>query len=213
MIIKVCGLKDPQNLLDITVLKIDMVGYNFFPPSARYVDHTLPAIPENIEKVGVFVNATLDEIRHKTELYKLDFAQLHGDESLSFVKAVTSFIPVIKVFRIHDHFNPAILNDFNFCDYFLFDTSTEHYGGSGKKFNWEIVKNWEIERPFFLSGGIGPDDIDLITRTALCHHNFVGIDINSKFEISPGFKDSDLINDFVTKVRTFWSDTVINLHH
>ncbi|MBK9257131.1 MAG: DUF559 domain-containing protein [Saprospiraceae bacterium] len=195
MIIKVCGLKDVQNLTDISQLNIDMVGYNFYKPSARYLDHVLPDIPANIKKVGVFVNASLDAIKLKTALHKLDYAQLHGDESLSFCKEVKSFIPVIKVFSIDDDFNPDILKDFDFCDMFLFDTATKNFGGSGQKFNWNILYQYDIKIPFLLSGGIGPNDVDEILK--IDHPLFMGIDINSKFEISPGMKKVAEVREFV----------------
>ncbi len=194
MTIKVCGLKDANNLLDITTLNINMIGYNFYPPSPRYVDHLLPDITENIKKVGVFVNASLEVIEQKMSIYKLDYAQLHGDENLSFVKEVNSFIPVIKVFRICDNFEPSILQLYNFCHYFLFDTATSKYGGSGIKFDWNILNDWKIDKPFLLSGGIGPENVANILK--FNHPNFEGIDINSKFEVSPGVKDMKLILQF-----------------
>ncbi len=200
MIIKVCGLNNAQNLADLSKLDIDMAGYNFYLPSPRYIDHILPDIPNNIKKVGVFVNASLDVILQKKELYKLDYAQLHGDESSSFVKEVKSFIPVIKVFRIADDFNPAILKDFDFCDMFLFDTATKNFGGSGQKFNWNILKQYDIKIPFLLSGGIGPNDVDEILK--MDHPHFKGIDINSKFEVRPGIKDVGMVKKFVKMLRS-----------
>jgi len=199
MIIKVCGLNNTQNLADISKLDIDMAGYNFYLPSPRYIDHILPDIPNNIKKVGVFVNASLDVILQKKELYKLDYAQLHGDENLSFVEEIQSFIPVIKVFRIDDDFNPAILKDFDFCDMFLFDTATKNFGGSGQKFNWNILKQYDIKIPFLLSGGIGPNDVDEILK--MDHPHFKGIDINSKFEVRPGIKDVGMVKNFVSLIK------------
>ena len=199
MIIKVCGLKDAENLLELCKLNISMVGYNFYAPSPRYVDHLLPDITDKIKKAGVFVNASLDEIKEKKELYNLDYAQLHGDESVAFAKEVKFFVPVIKVFRINDQFDSAILQLYNFCDYFLFDTATDKFGGSGQKFEWKILNEWEINTPFLLSGGIGPGDVDGILK--IVHPQFKGIDINSKFEVSPGIKDVEMVRNFVTEVR------------
>lgn len=201
MIIKVCGIKDAQNLLDIGKLRIEMVGYNFYALSPRFVDQSLPQISEKIKKVGVFVNATIDEIKKIIQIYNLDYAQLHGDESLEYIECVKSFIPTIKVFRINDDFKPKILKYYDFCDYFLFDTASKNYGGSGQKFNWKILNNWEINRPFLLSGGIGPDDFGLFTTPVIDHSNYVGIDINSKFEVYPGFKDIKLLKDFVDRIK------------
>jgi len=201
MIIKVCGLKFKQNVLDISALDINMVGYNFYASSQRYVESPLPEIPTNIKKVGVFVNTTVDEIKQKTALYNLDFAQLHGDEDLSYVLEVKKFIPVIKVFRIDENFDPKVLNTFEFCDFFLFDTATKQFGGSGSKFDWTILNTYDIQVPFLLSGGIGPEDLGGIKN--IRHPKLVGVDINSKFEISPGLKDVEKVKSFVDDMKIY----------
>ena len=198
MIIKVCGLKEAENILSISKLSIDMVGYNFYAPSPRYLDILTPTLPKHIQKVGVFVNASVDIIRQRVDTYGLDYAQLHGDEDLAFCADVASFIPVIKVCRVDETFDAMAISAFDFCDYLLFDTATKAYGGSGKKFNWEILHTFDIQIPFLLSGGIGPDDVNEIKQFS--HPFFRGIDINSKFEISPGVKDVSLIGDFIEKL-------------
>jgi phosphoribosylanthranilate isomerase len=199
MIIKVCGLKFEQNLIDVASLDIDMVGYNFYEPSPRYVQNALPNIPSTIKKVGVFVNASESTILQKTKEYNLDYAQLHGDESAAFCKKIKETIPVIKVFRIDDHFNWNHMKEFEFCDFFLFDTATKQFGGSGKQFDWSLLNNLDIKVPFLLSGGIGTDDLDSILKFS--HPNFKGIDINSKFEISAGLKDVEKVNFFVDAIK------------
>jgi phosphoribosylanthranilate isomerase len=209
MIIKVCGLNDAENLMDLCMLKIDMVGYNFYKPSPRYLDHLMPELPVkpaplNIFKVGVFVNMPFKEICKIKDQHQLDYAQLHGDESLYMVKKVQSIIPVIKVFRINDQFDPSILKKYNFCDYFLFDKATDKYGGSGQKFDWQIVNDWKIDRPFLLSGGIGPEDVEFLTSTNLYNPNYCGVDINSKFELKPGFKNVQLIEKFIKEAEPRW---------
>jgi len=201
MIIKVCGLKFKQNVLDISALDINMVGYNFYASSQRYVESPLPEIPTNIKKVGVFVNTTIDDIKHKTIFYKLDFAQLHGDEDVSYVVEIKKFIPVIKVFRIDENFDPKVLNTFEFCDFFLFDTATKQFGGSGSKFDWTILNTYDIQVPFLLSGGIGPEDLGGIKN--IRHPKLVGVDINSKFEISPGLKDVEKVKSFVDDMKIY----------
>lgn len=199
MIIKVCGLKFEQNLLDISALDIDMVGYNFYEQSPRYVQNKLPNISSHIKKVGVFVNETESFILQKLKEYNLDYAQLHGDESIEFCTKIKASIPVIKVFRVKDQLDVNLIKTFEFCDFFLFDTATKQYGGSGKKFDWTLLNEFDINVPFLLSGGIGPEDLDDILK--ICHPKFVGIDINSKFEISPGLKDVDKVKFFVDEIK------------
>lgn len=195
MIIKVCGLKNHQNILAISELNIDMIGYNFYPLSQRYVDDTLHILPKKIKKVGVFVNADFETISQKVAQYGLNFVQLHGDESCSFVQKIQRIVPVIKVFRIDENFEANNLNEYQFCDYILFDTATKNYGGSGQKFNWEKLHEMPIKTPFLLSGGIGPEDASAIKN--FTHPYFAGIDINSKFESSPGVKNVETIRSFI----------------
>lgn len=199
MIIKVCGLKFDQNLIEISALDIDMVGYNFYEPSPRYVQKKLPNISSHIKKVGVFVNASESFILQKVKEFNLDYTQLHGDENPEFCTKIKACIPVIKVFRVKDQFDMNFLNSFDFCDFFLFDTATKQYGGSGMKFDWSLLNEFDIKVPFLLSGGIGAEDLDDILK--ISHPKFVGIDINSKFEISPGLKDVVLINGFLTLLK------------
>lgn len=199
MILKVCGLKYKQNLLDISTLKIDMVGYNFYPASPRYVDQLLPPVPEHIKKVGVFVNAGLEEIVQKVRDYALDYVQLHGDETMEFIQQVQTTVPVIKVFRIDQDFDFKLINKYNFCAYFLFDTATSQFGGSGQRFDWQLIHKMNVQTPFFLSGGLGPADVSSIR--AFQHPYFAGIDINSKFENSPGKKDVAMVQKFVEEIN------------
>lgn len=200
MIIKVCGLKFEQNLIDVASLDIDMVGYNFYEPSPRYVQNTLPIIPSKIKKVGVFVNASESNILQKVRDYRLDYAQLHGDESPEFCKKIKETIPVIKVFRIDNFLISDHMNEYEFCDFFLFDTATKQFGGSGQKFDWSLLKELDIKVPFLLSGGIGPDDLDDILKFR--HSTFKGIDINSKFELSAGLKDVEKVKNFADGIKT-----------
>lgn len=198
MIIKVCGLKEGSNIIDITQLPIDMIGYNFYPSSARYIEDQPPAIPY-IKKVGVFVNAPIPTIQTKVSNFGLDLVQLHGDETREFVAKIIKTIPVIKVFRIDPHFDKHSIKPFEGCDYYLFDTATAQYGGSGKKFEWARLLELDIDTPFLISGGIGPADFLEIKQFS--HPYFVGIDINSKFETSPGVKDKTLIETFIADLK------------
>ncbi|MBK8515847.1 MAG: phosphoribosylanthranilate isomerase [Saprospiraceae bacterium] len=199
MIIKVCGLKSAKNLLEVSLLGINMVGYNFYVKSPRYVDIDMPEIKGEIQKVGVFVNDTIEKIREKKERYGLNFIQLHGDESPDFALMVQDICPVIKAFRIDEQFDGELLNEFGFVSYFIFDTVTPYFGGSGKKFDWNKLYHFNIRVPFLLSGGIGPGDSAKILE--IQHPFFAGIDINSKFEVSPGVKDIATINKFLLSLN------------
>ncbi len=200
MIIKVCGLKYAENLLEVSQLKIDMVGFNLYPSSARYVDQPLPEINQDIQKVGVFVNATTSFIEEKVEQYQLDMIQLHGDESLDFCREISSTLkPVIKVFRVDKDFDYDPIKDYAFCKYLLFDTATKDYGGSGHKFDWSLLLQQNLETPFLLAGGISLEDAAILK--SFSHPSFAGIDINSKFELSPGLKDPTMIEDFIRQMR------------
>jgi len=200
MIIKVCGLKDNQNIQDIIGLNVDWIGYNFYKPSSRYIS-AIPLINKIFHQkiVGVFVNASESTILQTANEYKLDYVQLHGDESPEFCKKIKESFSVIKVFRIDEHFNSDQIKEYEFCDFFLFDTASTQYGGSGQKFDWSFLNKLDIKVPFLLSGGIGPNDLDDILKFR--HPNFKGIDINSKFEVNPGIKDVEKVKNFVDGVK------------
>ncbi len=193
MLIKICGLKYADNISALGAYPIDMMGFVFYPKSPRFVDgelktSTVKNIPENIKKVGVFVNQSMKEILCKQRLFQLDFIQLHGDENEQFCKRIKDLnIGVIKAFHIDGHFDFSILKKFQEqCDYFLFDTKTTGYGGSGKAFDWYILNRYTLNTRFLLSGGIGLENID--DAIAFYHPQLVGVDINSKIELTPGLK-------------------------
>ncbi len=204
--IKICGMLDPQNIIEVSELYPDIIGFIFYPHSARYAGLTLKpeitaAIPASIKKAGVFVNADFEVIAETIEKYSLDIVQLHGNESpdLCF-RLKENGAGVIKAFSIRD------INIFNQCDkyvdvtdYFLFDTFTPDYGGSGLRFDWKILQNYNSDHPFFLSGGIGPDDVSDIKK--ISHTSFHGIDINSRFESSPGMKEINSLKKIITGIR------------
>lgn len=204
MIVKVCGMRDRQNIQDICALSINMIGLNFYPQSSRYIAQydaaSIERIPKHVKRVGVFVNASYDFLLDRIETFSLDYIQLHGDESVDYCSLVKESCPVIKVFRIDESFEMSSITEFeNEADYFLFDTRCKSYGGSGKKFNWDMLDQYTGQKGFMLSGGIGPED-----ALALCqfkHDQFVGIDINSKFELAPAIKSKDSINTFLTVLK------------
>jgi phosphoribosylanthranilate isomerase len=199
MKIKVCGMADPQNMIDLErQIKPDWMGIICYPLSSRYVSS---ASGEEIKKiglpkVGVFVNANIAEIAEKIDAFGLQVLQLHGDESVEEVSAIKEAmgLPIFKVFSIKDEVDWNQLEPFlPYVDYFLFDTFTPQYGGSGRQFNWEILMDYPYEKPFLLSGGIGLDNIHAVK---LLHQRFPkmeGIDVNSKFEIRPGYKDINML--------------------
>lgn len=200
MVVKVCGIKTKENVELISKLNIDMIGLNFYPPSVRYIDSDVPAdhfdiLPKEIKKVGVFVNESLENIESLASKFRLDYIQLHGDEDVEFCKSVSKEYKIIKVFRVDDQTDFTKISEYSFAHYYLFDTATKHFGGSGKKFDWSKLDEYKGSTPFLLSGGIGPEDGNTIS--AYIHPQYQGIDINSKFESTPGIKDSQLIIPFI----------------
>lgn len=204
MVIKVCGIKTKENIKLISELEIDMIGLNFYPPSVRYIEPNFPSkyfdiLPEEVKRVGVFVNETLNNIKLIAEKFNLDYIQLHGDEGVDFCKSVAKHYKIIKVFRIDEEVDFTEVIAFSFADYFLFDTATKHFGGSGKKFDWSKIDEYSGDVPFILSGGIGPLDAQVVN--IYTHPKYVGIDINSKFESAPAIKDSELLTPFINVLR------------
>lgn len=206
MKIKVCGLKNRENIREIVSCKPDFLGFIFYPPSPRYVGEYFDVrlirnIPPYINKTGVFVNQDVDTIIRLVERYSLNFVQLHGDEDASFAAALKAKrIAVIKAFCIDSTFDFIHTEPYlSSCEYFLFDSKSKSYGGSGEKFDWQLLNRFTFGKPFFLSGGITPEDGNSIT--AIQHPFLLGIDINSGFEISPGLKDVFKVNEFIKVIK------------
>ena len=205
MKIKVCGMLHETNIGEVAGLKPDFMGFIFYPKSPRYVVGKLKAdvtasLPRSIIACGVFVNDTLETIVEHTKNYHLTAVQLHGDESPQMCDNLRElgFI-VIKAFRIDENFDFSTVEPYEgFCDYFLFDTKTSAYGGSGEKFNWQILNKYQGETPVVLSGGIGLKDVEAVK--ALSDKVFA-VDINSKFESEPGLKKVDELRQFFKKIR------------
>ncbi len=196
MIIKVCGIKSQENLEQLSLLPIDMVGLNFYPPSKRYVsEDMLLKIPEHLQKVGVFVNETIDKIIRTVEKYQLDYVQLHGNENPEMCHQLNKGVKVIKYFPVSNQDDFLNIENYEMVDLILFDTRTKEFGGSGQKFRWELLKHYQGKKPFLLAGGIGPTDVETILD--IDHPALYGIDINSQFEISPGLKDVEIIRNFL----------------
>ncbi len=191
--LKVCGLRD--NVEEVASLRPDYVGFIFYPKSPRYVgeDFVMPEIDALIDKVGVFVNEPVDRVIELVKRYKLDFVQLHGNESVDMCKELKEDgLGVIKAFAMDDDFNFAQLEQYDSStDYFLFDTKTRSYGGSGEVFNWEILKKYQLDKAYFLSGGISLDNLEGLESIDLSKVH--ALDVNSRFEVRPGLKDVDLL--------------------
>lgn len=205
MNIKVCGITQIKQLQQLDKLNIDYAGFIFFKDSPRYVvgkisKDELSNADFDIKKVGVFVNADYDEIMKQVDDYSLDIVQLHGDESPELCEEISENIEVIKAFRLsNDHKQDIdeLVNEYDeVCDYYLFDTAAKSglLGGSGEQFDWKQLSKARIEKPFFLSGGIGMDDADKVKKFK--HPDFFGVDINSRFEKEPGVKDLALVMQF-----------------
>jgi len=205
MKIKICGMKYPENIQAVLQAEPDFMGFIFYEKSPRYVDNQLEvstvAFNERTQKIGVFVNSTINTVLETVITHNLDFVQLHGNETIGYVKELFSKnIKIIKAFQITENFNWSALTQFtDYVSYFLFDTASKNYGGSGLKYDWEQLKNYKETTPFFLSGGIKVDDIQEITKLKL--PQLYGIDVNSKFESAPGLKNIDLVKTMINQVR------------
>jgi phosphoribosylanthranilate isomerase len=214
--VKICGMKYPDNLQEVAALSPDYLGFIFYPKSKRYVLegqedislHTPDILQEmdqlspGIRKVGVFVN---EEIRHVVRIATLTdirYLQLHGDESAEYCEQLKMLdFTIIKAFGIDENFDFTILNEYtDYVDYFLFDTKTPDYGGSGRRFDWSLLRQYNSQIPVFLSGGLDVEDIATI-------HDLLNVvpvhalDFNSKLEIEPGRKDVEKCREVIEQVR------------
>ena len=210
--IKVCGITDMDQAIALDAMGLHYIGFIFYAPSKRYVLgklqlSTLKAFaPKQAKKVGVFVNESIESILETVMAAGLDIIQLHGDEDADYCRdlktALTGSnldqVKLIKVFRVGDKM-PEIEAYHHVVDYYLFDTDSKLYGGTGAHFNWELLKGNEVEKPFFLSGGIGPNDIggiEVMQKTK-AGATLVALDVNSQFETEPGIKNLEKIKTFI----------------
>jgi len=201
MKLKVCGMKYPQNITEIESLKPDLMGFIFYKKSKRFFNQPEINLNNKVKRVGVFVNENIQEIKNKIKKYKLDYVQLHGEENVNFCHSLKPFVKIIKVFKIDYNFNFKKTEEFEeVCDYFLFDTKSQLHGGSGKKFDWDLLKNYNCKKDFFLSGGIDIGDIEEIKKI-VNSYPIAGIDVNSKFELDNLEKDKKKINLLIKKLR------------
>lgn len=220
MIIKVCGMREPENIRAVEGLQVsdpqstkkqgvNWMGFIFCPKSPRNVSEVPSYLPSLCKRVGVFVNAGLPEILHKVQTFRLDIVQLHGMESPDFVRSLRTSLPssvqIMKMLPV------ATADDLmqteayeTLVDFFLFETKAlqqgAYYGGSGQQFDWSLLSHYTGRTPFLLTGGIGPDDAEHIR--SFRHPQFAGIDLNSKFEKSPALKDVSVLSQFISNLNS-----------
>ena len=205
--IKVCGMRETENIRQLAECRPDFMGMVFYPKSPRFAgdvpgERMLASFPESIIKTGVFVDADLSFMYSKTQMFGLQAVQLHGYESPEICnQLMLKGLMVIKAFRINEHTDFSGMANYLACtNFFLFDTASDIPGGSGKGFNWELLDKYQLAHPFFLSGGIGPEDAERII--SLNHKALSGVDINSRFETEPGVKDIKKVKDFIDIIKT-----------
>jgi len=198
MKLKVCGMRSPDNIMALSQLAPDYMGFIFWAPSSRYVETSTPVLPSSIKKTGVFVDASVDYIQSMIKEHSLQAVQLHGNETAHYCALVQGFgVEVIKAFSIMEDVDFRFLKDFETsCDFFLFDTKGELPGGNGYGFDWNILANYPSKKPFFLSGGIGPEHAAEIKALLNTDLPLYAIDVNSKFERAPAHKNIDTLKQF-----------------
>lgn len=208
--IKVCGMTLPEQVNALDEAGVDLAGFIFYDRSPRYVGNKISPekmkkIGGRIAKVGVFVNENYEKLMHTVEEYRLDMVQLHGDESERFCERVANYVTTIKAFRLSDN-DPIewMVRPFHEgSDMYMFDTLGSGYGGTGKKFNWDVLKGIALNKLFFLSGGIEPGDEQRLKDFAAepAAKKLFAIDINSRFEIAAGVKDMAKVEAFCRELR------------
>jgi phosphoribosylanthranilate isomerase len=208
--IKVCGMTDLNQLHELGDMGVQFAGMIFYHKSPRFImrhlkGHEIKKEKLKVFKIGVFVNASYDEVMNHVDNFGLDMVQLHGDETPKYCERLANYISVIKAFRLteNDHIEWKIRDYFDVTDMYLFDTEGAGYGGTGKKFNWNKLKGLNIDKPFLLSGGIEPGDEEAIKDFLKdpVSKDLFSLDINSKFEIAPGVKSMDKVRDFVKNLN------------
>ncbi len=212
MKLKVCGMKYQDNIMDVACLQPDYLGFIFYDHSVRNMESTIPEITDAIRKVAVFVNEDIERIISLVNQYRFDAIQLHGEEKPAYCERLRALlkeetnkidVSIIKAFSVDDSFDFKNLVRYDdCCDYYLFDTKGELPGGNGVAFDWNLLANYNGDKPFFLSGGIGLDalnDLHEFKQSKLaqyCH----AIDVNSRFEDKPGFKNIEKLKEFKSEL-------------
>ena len=198
--IKVCGMREADNIREVETLGIDMMGFIFWPKSSRYVSQRPDYLPKRVKRVGVFVDEDPEQVKQLADDYGLNYVQLHGQESPSYIFQLRG-LHVIKAFNISTTEDLIQTQPYEgLVDYFLFDAKGKSVGGNGEKFNWDVLDAYQGNTPFLLSGGIGPDDAERVN--AFYHPKCIGIDLNSRFELAPGLKDVAKLKEFMYNLNT-----------
>ena len=204
MRLKICGMKYQDNILDVAALNPDYMGFIFYKNSERHITTSIPNLPKTIKKVGVFVNESIENIKNTIEKYRLDAIQLHGQEPPEFCKQLKNeALEIIKVFSIKNEFDFNQLNRYEpYVNYFLFDTKGPNPGGNGFCFDWSVLEHYNANKPYFLSGGIGLEQIESLNtfKKSAAAKQCYAIDINSKFELKPGLKDNIKLKNFIEQL-------------
>jgi len=204
MELKVCGITQLEQLLALQEIGVDYAGLIFYGGSPRFIGaHNLEAsiLNENeitIKRIGVFVNAKEDEILKAVDDWKLEMVQLHGEESPVFCEKISNHVKTIKAFRVKEEesLTYKLAPYENAVEYYLFDAMGKQYGGTGNKFDWKVIAEANIQKPYFLSGGLGPDDVEDIQAFTQINSNCFAIDVNSRFEVKPGVKNIEIVKTF-----------------
>ncbi|MBU2526775.1 MAG: phosphoribosylanthranilate isomerase [Bacteroidetes bacterium] len=198
MKLKICGLKFSENIQAVAGLAPDYMGFIFWEQSPRFFTGNIPELPKNIRKTGVFVDAPIDDVREKIEKHQLQAVQLHGKETPEYCRQLATLkVEIIKVFSIGATFDFYQLEAYEeVCDFYLFDTKGKLPGGNGYVFDWEVLKKYNSPKPFFLSGGIGLDEVEQVKKIREADLPVYAIDVNSKFETEPGLKSIEKLHIF-----------------
>lgn len=213
MKIKVCGMKYEENIHELEVLQPDYMGFLFYSGSKRFVDKELPKINEDTAKIGVFVDQDEKEVLSRVHSNALSGVQLHGEESPNYIEKLRIGLKgceviIIKAFPVGESMDWDVVRPYEaVCDYFLFDTRGKDRGGNGIQFNWDLLSGYPLKTEYFLSGGIGPGDLEALKKFSesekakLCH----AIDVNSRFELFPGMKDMEKLTRFIKDFKVIRS--------
>ena len=205
MIVKVCGMRNPDNIRQVDTLQsFNWMGFIFWPHSKRFASEFPEYMPIHTKRVGVFVDEDIEQVKRIADDYALDLIQLHGHESPDYCQQLREW-EIIKAFNIATPSDLESTKPYEgIADYFLFDTKGKSVGGNGEKFDWNVLNHYNGDTPFLLSGGIGPDDAERI-KALFALDGFpidkcIGIDLNSGFETAPAMKDTALLRSFLSQL-------------
>jgi phosphoribosylanthranilate isomerase len=206
ILIKICGMKDPENIAEVVKLKPHIMGFILYERSPRFVDlataeNLVKYIPRSIKKTAVIVNEPIKNAITIARSGVFDLIQLHGNETPEYCKNLSGYIKIIKAFAVSETLPENMIEYQQYCSMYLFDAAGEKAGGTGKKFNHDLLKDYSLNTNFILSGGISPDDSEYIK--SIYNEKMIGVDLNSRFETEPGIKEVNLLKQFIEKIRDY----------